>query len=72
MLTNLLMRLCFNLPNTFASDAEDFAYFFQRMVNAVFESMTQFEDFPLFGRKVFENHAHLVGKNTSRYLGVWR
>src|SRR5581483_4588192 len=55
-------RLCLDLANAFARDAEFLADFFQRMTLAVLEPKAQLQDAPFARRKGSENFLYLLAQ----------
>src|SRR3990167_6780519 len=72
VLADFFKRLGFNLADTLASDAELLPHLLKCVVDAVIKSVSHFKNFSLFGRKLVENLAHLVGQNAVRRNLVWR
>jgi hypothetical protein len=58
--TDTLERFGLDLAYALACDAELFAYFFERVVNAILEPVTQFEDLALFRRKFVKDLPKLI------------
>ncbi len=71
MLTNLLERLGFNLANTFTRNPKLRAHLLERVVGAVDESMTHFQNLSLLVRQGIQNFQNLVGQNAVRYFLIW-
>src|SRR6185503_17951886 len=64
MRTNTLERLSLNLANTFTSNTELFPYLLKRVIYPIFKSVTKFQNFTLFWRKLIKNFSELISKNT--------
>jgi hypothetical protein len=67
-----LESFCLNLADALARDAKLFAYFFECMVNAVFEAMAEFQNLALLGRKLVQNFVELVAEDAARDFLIGR